>query len=110
MMVAMLQMIELRQFIEGFVFGSPAPVSTLIDDFARVALQSLRDHPPSVAGLRLCDLFSPDYLLLNPMFLGMDHPHFAPVTFTQVEGCNFPHIPLPATALFLHAHSVIWAF
>src|SRR2546422_2093532 len=98
-MVAMLQMIELRQFIEGFIFDSPAPVSTLIDDFARIALQPLRDHPPPVAGLGLTDPFSTDYLLLNPLLLSMDHPHFAAVTFAEVQVFNLPELHLPLTRL-----------
>src|SRR6266446_7434074 len=103
-MVAMLQMMELRQFIEGFIVDSPAPVSTLIDDFARVALQPLRDHPPPVAGLRLTDLFSTDYLLLNPLLLRMNCPHLAPVTFAEVQVFNLPQLHLPRTRFIRKLH------
>src|SRR5437870_830630 len=103
-MVAMLQMIELRQFIEGFVFDSPAPVSTLIDDLARIGLQSLRDHPPPVAGLWLAHLFSTDHLLLNPLLLSTDHPYFATVTFAEVQVLNLPELDLPLTRLVLKLH------
>src|SRR5947207_15853983 len=98
-MVAMLQMIELRQLIERFVFNSPAPVPGFIDDFARIALQALRHHPPPVAELRLTDLFSTDYLVLNPPLLRMDHAHFASVTFAEVQVFNLPELDLPLTGL-----------
>src|SRR5438046_2685106 len=98
-MVAMLQMIELRQFIEGFIFDSPAPVSTLIDHLARIALQPLRHHPPPVAGLWLSDLFPTDYFLITPLLLRMDRPHFAPVTFAEVQVSNLPELYLPLTRL-----------
>src|SRR5438067_2702039 len=104
MMVTMLQMIELRQFIEGLVFDSPAPVSTLIDDFARIALQSLRDHPPPVAGLRLTGLFPTHHLLLNPLLLSMDHAHFAPVTFAKVQVFDLPQLDLPLARFVLKLH------
>src|SRR5258708_13061210 len=103
-MVAMLQVIELSQLIERFVFNSPAPVPTFIDHLARIALQPLRGHPPPVAGLRPADLLSTDYLLLNPRFLGMDHPHFALLTFAEVQVFNLPPLHLPLTPFALKSH------
>jgi hypothetical protein len=101
MMIAVLQMARLSQFIEGFVFDSPAAMPGVVSHLQRIAFERFIKQPPPVALLGLGDLLATDDFLFRPAFVRMNHPYRAPVALSKAQIFNRPELHLPMACLIV---------